>query len=67
MFGNVRRKRGRPLTDGSRRHTIKVRMSDREYDALCEASDRSGLSQSDIIRMGVKIKIDFIENGLNNL
>lgn len=66
MFGEVERKRGRPRKIGGRRRQIKVMLTEREYQELRRASANSGISQSDIVRSGTKIKIDFIKNGIRN-
>lgn len=48
-----KRKRGRPKKDGSRTSGIRARISDFELDILKEASEKSGLSMSEIVRVGM--------------
>ena len=48
-----KRKRGRPKMKGSRTSGFHTRLSDFELDILKEASEKSGLSMSEIVRVGM--------------
>lgn len=50
-----KRGRGRPAKDqnDAKTHAIRVRMNDREWEALQELSRKTDLSKSEVIRMSV--------------
>ena len=57
----VRRKRGRPAKDGSRRNQVKTVMNDEELFRLRKISKKSGLSQMNIMRIGAAMFIGELE------
>ena len=54
-MNGVKKKRGRPLKDGARRHRFPIMMTDEEYGLLVDASKKSGKSMSEIARTGIAI------------
>ena len=57
-----KRGRGRPKMDIARRNQVKTMMNDEEVNRLRDISQRSGLTQSDIMRIGAGMFIKQLEN-----
>lgn len=57
-----KRGRGRPKMEVARRNQIKTMMNDEEVSRLRDISARSGLTQSDIMRIGAGMFIKQLEN-----
>lgn len=51
-MSNKKKKRGRPMKDGARRHTLHILVSDEEYELLSNTSKKVGKSMSEIARKG---------------
>ena len=49
--------RGRPKLKEPKSKTVKIRMTEQEYENLHELSDSMEISMSDVIRMGLKLLI----------
>lgn len=48
------KKRGRPATDDSRKHQYRLRLNDDELRELEYASERTGMTKSEVLRAGLK-------------
>lgn len=53
MSEEVKCKRGRPKTKGTRRKEVRVRLTDEEFDRLTRYAERSGRTKSDILRSAI--------------
>ena len=53
MSEEVKRKRGRPKTEGARTKEIRVRLNDEEFNRLTRYAERSGRTKSDILRSAI--------------
>ena len=60
MAIDKRRKRGRPPKYDSKHVQLKVLLSDSEKELLEMASEKYGISQSDIVREGIKSRINLL-------
>ena len=58
----IRKKRGRPRIDGSRRNQMKTMVNDNELVRLREVSRKCGITQSDIVREGMNMYLSYLEN-----
>ena len=56
-----KRKRGRPVGKiGCLNNSIQCRLSAEDYKSLQEASEKHGMSVSDIVRAGVKMELNLL-------
>lgn len=60
MSEEVKRKRGRPLNGPARKNQVKILLSDEELDALKLACKEHHKTQSDIIRDGMRARINLL-------
>lgn len=54
MDGELLKKRGRPRKDDGRVHKVSLRLNDKEYDMLVEASETTGQDVSEVLRMALR-------------
>lgn len=57
-MSNTRKKRGRPIKPDAKRNGINLRLSAEEADMLCEMSEKSGKTRTDILLDGVRQEIE---------
>lgn len=60
MSEEIKKKRGRPLNGPARKNQFRIMLTDEEVEALKLASEKYHMSKSDIIRSGMKAKINLL-------
>ena len=62
----IKRKRGRPPKEGSRKRQVLVLFTDEEWDRMHDGMSISGENQSELIRKAVDSYLSQIENKYDN-
>lgn len=60
----MEKKRGRPIKAGSKNSRMELRLTDREVEMLEYVMDETGLSKSEVLRMGLRAQY-LKEKGVN--
>lgn len=57
----LKRRRGRPLVGPARNNQIRIRLTDEEVNDLRMASEKYGMSISDIVRNGARTQLNLLK------